>query len=360
MPMNARIILAIARKDIVDAIKNTYILFSLILPVGMSLLFRVMLPDDADIKQLGLAVYDPGQSQLVAQLQVNPAVRLIPVDAADQVRAQVKDDVVAGLAIPAGFDAAVAGGKAPELPVYYNGGRSASQIATIRQILESSLRVVAGQVLPAKLVFSDVTATGEEAPVFSLSAYYLILLLVMGLTMVGVFVVPTILVEEKEKHTLNAILVSPASFADVAMGKAAVGLVYALLVAAILMFTNGGFTGDVPVSLLAIVLGAFFLVLTGLLMGAIFETAMQVNTWSSIVMLALLVPAMFNMPPRPPEPVATVARLVPTSYLAHAVSVSMSGKATLASVGPDLGILAACSLVVFMAVLWALRRERDR
>ena len=115
--------------------------------------------------------------------------------------------------------------------------------SALRQILEASLRALAAQSPPARLVLADVTASGPEQeapPTFDLAAYYLILLLVMGLTMVGVFVVPTILVEEKEKHTLQAITVSPASYVDVVVGKALVGLFYALLTALILLLLNKG------------------------------------------------------------------------------------------------------------------------
>jgi len=38
---------------------------------------------------------------------------------------------------------------------------------------------------------------------------------------------------------------------------------------------------------------------------------------------------------------------------------SLSNHATLSSVGPDLVILAASTVIVFIAVIWVLRRERQ-
>jgi hypothetical protein len=35
--MNSRAIVTIARKDIIDAVRNLYILFGLLLPIGLSL-----------------------------------------------------------------------------------------------------------------------------------------------------------------------------------------------------------------------------------------------------------------------------------------------------------------------------------
>lgn len=355
--MQPRIILAIAKKDIVDAVKNAYILFALILPVGMSVLFSFMLPKD---RPLDIVIYDAGQSRLVEQLKVNPAVKLIPVNAADEVPKRVKEGALGGLALPDDFDAAVAAGKTPELRVYYNRRRALGEQTALRQILEGALRAMAGQAMPANLVPYDVTSSGKEGerPEFDLASFYLIILLVMALCMVGTFIVPTILVEEKEKRTLQAVLVSPASYADLVAGKALVGLFYALLIALLLLLLNKGFAGNAAVTILAVVLGSLFLVLVGLLMGALFSTMTQVNTWSSIVMLALLIPAMFILPPQPPAPFSTITRLIPTSYMADAISIGLSGKATLGNVGLDLLVLAVATLIVAVAVLWALRRER--
>ena len=355
--MQPRIILAIAKKDIVDAVKNAYILFALILPVGMSVLFSFMLPKD---RPLDIVIYDAGQSRLVELLQGNTALQLIPANSVDEVSQRVKEGALGGLALPDDFDAAVATGKTPELRVYYNGRRALGEQTALRQILESALRAMAGQTMPARLVSFDVTSSGqgEARQEFDLNSFYLVLLLVMALCMVGTFIVPTILVEEKEKCTLQAVLVSPASYADLVTGKALVGLFYSLLIALLLLLLNKGFAGNAAVTILAVVLGSLFLVLVGLLMGALFSTMTQVNTWSSIVMLALLIPAMFILPPQPPAPFSTITRLIPTSYMADAISIGLSGRATLGNVGLDLLVLAVATVIVAVAVLWALRRER--
>ena len=358
--MHPRIILAIAKKDIVDAVKNAYVLFALILPLGMSLLLSFMVPKDGEGSLLDIVIYDPGQSQLVEQLRGNPAVRLIPVDSADEVPKRVKEEADGGLALPADFDTAVAAGKTPELRMYYNGRRGESEQAALEQTLEGALRAMAGQTMPARLAPIDVTSSDKEGEKqeLSLKGFYLILLLVMALCMVGVFVVPTILVEEKEKHTLQAILVSPASYTDLVVGKALVGLFYALLIALLLLLLNDGFAGNAVVTLLAVILGSLFLVEFGLLQGAMFSTITQVNTWSSIIMLALLIPAMFILPPQPPQPIRMLMRLFPTNYMADAIGLGLSNEATLSSVGLDLAILAAFTAIVFGAVIWVLRRER--
>lgn len=355
--MNPRIIWAIFRKDMLDAIKNTYIFVALIMPVGMSLLFSVMMPAKGLTDPvLQVSVFDPGQSQVTRKLAAIPGVDLTTADSIEQVRTLATQGSAVGLVLPQDFDTAMAAGQTPLIDLYYNGEKTLGMQATLGNMLESILRELAGQDLPAKVVSTDVL--GSPAISYNLANYILILFLVMSLVMIGVFMVPTILVEEKEKQTLQAVLVSPASFADVVIGKALVGMVYALLSAVILLAMNNGLAGNPVVTLSAVVLGSLFLVLTGLLLGALFKTTAQVNTWSSIVMLLLLFPAMFVLPPKPPETIPTIMGFVPTNHLASAISAGLNGTATLADAGVDLLILAGCAAAVFFAVIWLLRRER--
>ncbi len=357
MSIHPRIILAIARKDLFDAIKNMYLLFAIILPIGMSLLFRVLLGSVGSDGVLDIAVYDAGTSQLVQRLMDSKQFSMFVVASPEEVRQRTEKDLMAGIVIPANLDADIAAGKRPDLVIYINSQRGGLRQTTFRQIVEGSLRDMAGQTMPVRLSITEVSGIG--ASTFSLTSFYLLLFLIMSVTMVGVFIVPYILVEEKEKGTLKAILVSPASFIDVVIGKGLVGLFYALLVVVILMALNNGFVGNIPVTMLAVVFGSIFLVLVGLLMGAAFKTLSQFNSWSSIVMLALMLPGMFGDFLPPPEPIPTIMKFVPTSYMAHALTQGMAGTITARNAMIDLGALVIASVIAFAGVVWFLRRERQ-
>jgi ABC-2 type transport system permease protein len=225
-------------------------------------------------------------------------------------------------------------------------------------MVTGGLRAVAGQTLPAHVVRSNLSAGAGAETSVNLNRFYLTLFLVMSLTMVGVFVVPYMLVEEKEKNTLKAVLVSPATYADVVVGKGLVGIFYALLVAVILMLLNDGFGGFVVVTILSVLLGSIFLVQVGLLMGAAFKTINQVNSWCTIVMLVLMLPGMLGDFLPPPEPIPTLMKLIPTTYMVEAMNQGMSNSVTLSSAAINLGMLAVTSLAAFVAVIWFLRRER--
>ncbi len=199
-------------------------------------------------------------------------------------------------------------------------------------------------------------STSDSTGGFRIDQYLLILLLVMALAMTGAFVVPLLLVEEKEKHTLDALLISPAGPAEVAAGKALTGMVYSLLITGILLTMNNGWEGDWPVTVLVVILGGLFMVAVGLLMGAVFRTTPQVNTWSTVVMLGLMVPSWFGATGLFPG-WERYFHLVPTNFMVKVLRLSLAGEASLPQVWGDLALLLASVLLVFAAVVWVLRRQ---
>jgi ABC-2 type transport system permease protein len=60
----------------------------------------------------------------------------------------------------------------------------------------------------------------------------------------GILLVPTLMLEEKQTRTMDALLVSPASISQVVIGKAIAGFFYILVTAAIvylIYWTTGGY-----------------------------------------------------------------------------------------------------------------------
>jgi len=355
--MNWRVILVIAQKDVVDAIKNRFIVFSLILPFGLWLLLRLLVPVPDQPRALTIAVYDPDASRLAATLREMPEVQVVDVGSAQDVRAAARR-ASGGLALPDGFDATVAAGEQPEVTVYINRRRGGGEQARFLITTERQVWALAGEELPARVVLRDVGALAgvQGTDGFQLERYFLIMLLVMGLAMAGVFMVPAMLVEEKEKHTLHAVLLSPASAADVVAGKALTGLVYSLVIAGALLALNRGWAGNWPATVLVVLLGSLFSVTVGLLMGGLSRNTMQLNTWSSMVLILLMLPSwviLFDLPPV----LDAAMHVLPTYYLTRALAGTLAGQASLAATGLDLAILAGSTAVVFAGVVWSLQRE---
>jgi ABC-2 type transport system permease protein len=362
--MNARTVLAIARKDILDAIKNRYLLMSMILPIGLSVLFQLVFGGIANAGSMRMAVYDPGSSRLAAQLRAIKGVNVVEVESVEAVQKEAEGSAFGGIFIPEDFDQDVDLGKQPELTVYLNRGMGSQGLAAFQQILSQQVWSLREDAAPARITFAETDAQPEaegaegglKTEGFRMDSYLLVMFLVMSLTMTGSFVVPLLLVEEKEKHTMEFLLVSPVTPAEIAAGKALTGLAYSSLSAGVLIALNKGWTGDWGLTILALILGAMFLVTVGLLMGSLLHTMMQINTWSTIVMMILLAPSWLSVI-KLPGILDAIVRAVPTYYLVNILEQSLAGRATLQDSAVALAVIAAGGVVSFALVVLVLRRQ---
>ena len=356
--MNLNIVSAIARKDVVDAIRHRYLLTALVTPLFVALLFRVLLPGGGTgDKLLTVVVHDAGGSGLVAELRKTPQISVIPADSADATAGEVERvKAIGGLAVPTGFDADLAANKQPQLTVYVNNQKTVFEQAAFRRLLDQSVRSFAKQPEPARLVWVDVDKDTNDRGLggTSLEQILLPLLLILTLGMIGALVVPLLIVEEKEKRTLDFLLSSPASLNDIIAGKALTGVVYSLLIAGLLLGINRQSIHNWSLTLLTIVVGLLFVVGVGLVIGSALKNTMQVNTWASLILILLLVPTF-------PSIGLTgwfdkAMRLIPTYYLSEALKLSMAG--TLSSqLWIYLAVLLACTVIVYFAAAWALHRR---
>jgi ABC-2 type transport system permease protein len=356
--MNSRVVAAIARKDLVDAIRNRYLLTALITPLFVALLLRVLLPGINNQKLLTVVVHDPGKSALVTQLRASPQLSVNDVGSADATLNEIeRRKALGGLVVPPNFDADVAAGKAPQLTAYVNNRKSTFEHAAFRRVVDQQVQSLVKHPVPAHIVWIDVDKESQQGGGgLDLNQMLLPLLLVMTFAMTGVLVVPLLLVEEKEKRTLDFLLTSPASLTEIVIGKALTGIAYSLLIAGALLAINRQLVGNWPLTLLTVLLGLLFIVAIGLFMGSLFANTMQVNTWASAVVFLLLAPSF----PTPGLPAAleTAMRFIPTYYVTEALKLSLAGNAS-SRIWFHLAVVFACTLFAFFAAVWALRRQQN-
>ena len=354
--MNLGVVAAIARKDIVDAIRNRYLLAALMTPVFVAVLFRILLPGIGGLNNLTIVVHDPGGSRLVAQLRAAPQINLIQASSAEGLPNEVeKSKAVGGLVVPLNFNADVAAGKQPEVTAYVNNKKSDIQQGVLRQVLEQQVLALV-EPIPARLSWVDVGREADAPPQapFNLNQMLFPLLLLITFGMSGALVVPLLLVEEKEKRTLDFLLTSPATLSEIVTGKAFTGVVYSALIAGVLIAINYKLIGNWPLTLLTLLAGLVLIVAIGLFMGSLFQNTMQVNTWASLVLMVLLAPSF----PTPGLPVAleTASRLIPTYYFVEALRMSLAGTSSPKLWG-NLAVVLGCTVLALFAATWGLRRQ---
>lgn len=362
--------IVILKKDLVDAVVNLRLLASIVVPILMSVLFGSLFGGlrggDAPVgiasepgPAIVVPVYDTGESQIVRLLDASELFDVRPVASPEEMqKVLTKERLSAGLILPEGFDAALAEGSRPTLQVMVN-ARQGDGGDALHAWLTHALWDRTGQSFPSGVTV-ETLAPREKRPL-SQRQENMALWLVMSLVTTGVYVVPTLLIEEKQSRTLGVVLTTPASYEGLILAKAGVGLVYGLLASGLILGLNGGFDANAGLVIVAVLLGALVLVEVGLLLGGLFDDVVALNTWGTLAMLALMLPGMlhalfasglFRL-----GLLQWIVRLLPTHYLLEVVYAALSGQIAAKHIGTNLSLLGGPAIPLFFLAVVALRRR---
>lgn len=358
-------IVTIFKKDFRDAVRNYGILVSLVIPVGLGIFYGFLFDDDdANPKPEVEIAYVAGvESAFLGELETvaEEAVRLDlrQLESPDAVRTQVLDEEVdLGLIIPEGFDEALEAGEQPDLVVITPPEPGVGSNFVIAA-LDPVLRQLAGQQPPANLQVEIVEP--EEDPNESIfeelgpRTYFILTTAVMTIAMITMFAIPSVLTEENEKKTLDA-LVMIASYVDVVAAKALLSFTYILIALALLL----GITGlgpDNPLYFAGVmILLSAALTGLGLFVGGIFQSTSQLNTWSGIFLIPIIAPA-FAVGLPVPSFVDTILLALPTSQAMRLAVNSMGSDAQFSDPWLSVLVLIAWTALAFGLLLYSLSRR---
>jgi ABC-2 type transport system permease protein len=293
-------------------------------------------------------------------------VTLFEADSEEQVEALLEGERSAlGVVLPEGFDTSLQGGGRPEVTFISREEGSdeawAAGALVIQVIEELSGREPVVRLRERALGKPRSEGIGSTMPDvmgrLGLKGYFVVLWVLIGITMNGSFLVPTLLVEEKETKTLDAMLTAPASYRDVVVGKMLVGMSYSVVTALVVMGLNDGFSGLPLLSILVVLVSSLAITLIGLLIGGLLDNLTALTTWAGFIMLPLMLPGMLAVLPLDSlgPLVNQLLQVVPTYHLVVSLSLALVGDGS--RVWGGLGVLALQGLALFGIVVWTLRRR---
>lgn len=354
---------AIARKDTLDILFSKPTMSMLLTPVLLTILFAV-LSGLLGSQPAKLLIYNPDNSHISAVIsQALPGSQVTVAAFPDEVTsafATGKDPSYAlGMAVPSGFDASLERDEHPQLTLYLNENHlNAPQRERVITAINDYASNVA-HALPNVIITP--TASSPAALLFSmdLSTFYVSIALFTSIS-VGISLVSTLLVEEKERKTLYMLLVSPTTLTDVVLGKLLVGMAYQVILSIVVLALLRGFVGNVPLVLL------FVLAITGfghalsLLAGSFFHTTSGLGGFLGVVSLLFVLPAVFASPLGAVfgSPLLEgVLHLLPTYYMADGLLNALGNQGTIGIALLDLVVTIVSTLVCLIAAIWMLHRQ---
>ena len=358
---------AIYRKDMRDALRDSRVLTALLMPLAIGLLYSFMFSNE-NVKvqkgKVGIVVAGSTQLQHAIANQVKGSyLRLTFVtfpDAAALQRQVQQKKVDVGLVVPAGFDQAVAAGQAPTLTVLYPTSPG-YDTGYVRAVIDRSVAALAGRAPPATIVARTLPPQtgGSTAAIDVLGARkdFILVSIILLLTMVAVYAVPAVLVEEIEKKTMEALSLI-ASTAEVIGAKALFGFTLSVVAVPVLLTITRGRPVEYASLVAVVAVSAVVLVGIGLLFAGMVKNQQQVNTWSGLVLLALLAPA-FTVGLPMPDAVNRVLAFIPTSQSFRLLANAFAGRTLYPHEALSYAVLLAWGVGVYALLWWRLSRQEE-
>ena len=347
--MNGVRVWNVLRKDLRLGPRSPLFLYAFVVPVVLTVLIRGVFGNLFEPTPR-LGIVDEGQSSIVRAVRDIEGIEVDFPESVDRLKALVEaNDLDAGLVLQRGFDVALRAGDRPQFQ-FFVGGESLEANRIILGVTAVDLiRGVAGAPAPVEVVVTNV-GESDAIPIVN----RLLPLLILYAVWIGGGMVPAAsLVEEKERRTLQALLVTPVQMADVLVGKGVLGVVLALAAGVITLAINNAFGAQPAALLLTLALAALMSASIGLLFGSWARDTNMLFTAAKASGVLLFAPVVFFIWPNLPQ---WIAKVFPTYYfLAPLFEIAVRG-ASLADVWPELGIGLALCAVLFMAVFAMGRR----
>jgi len=353
----SRIIWAIATKDIVDAIRNKTTL-SILLGATILMLSSMALPLLLRARDTPVAVvYDPGRSTWIRGLTTREEFRLRLVDSQAEMEGAIggTGELALGLVIPEGFrEAADAESSPVDIAGYVPHWADRDQVARLVVFFENELSRAKGQRVTVKtaghIAYPTIDVIGYPHTIASS--------LIVAVMTVGLALVPLLLLEEREMHTFDALLVSPARYRQIVIGKALVGLFYCLCAGAVVLALNSRWIARWWPALFALLLGSSFTVMLGLLFGSLFEDASSLNVWMALMLGVLLVPVFLVGlgSSHWSDLVRYAVQWLPSVAMDEVVWASMANPSACSSLTRPTMLLIVSVAVLFVLVTWRVRQ----
>jgi ABC-2 type transport system permease protein len=319
-------------------------LWALIYPAVITLVVQIVFGNLFESRPT-MAIVNQGRSEIAERMSGLEDIEVTLLDSVPELKQRVEgNDFDAGLVLKDGFDTAVRSGRKPLLEFYIGGESLASDRIVLAVTTLDVVRQVEGKVPPVDV---EVHALGE-AEALSLSVRLLPMMILFALLIAGMFVTAFSLVDEREKKTLDAVLVTPVKLSEMLAAKAGLGFILAVLMAYVTMLLNGA-QGSQPAALLvALIIAGLMSAEFGLIYGTVAKDSRTLFTLMKTLNVFLLAPVIFYIFPDWPQ---WIAKIFPTYWLINPIFEIAVKNANFTEVGFELGIAIGICVLLVIPVL---------
>jgi len=349
--MNPRLVGSLVQKDLSIFFRNRFFAVITVLGIALYLVIYFIMPKSEDAT-LTIGLYAPAEIPAF-DLLGEEGLEFEGVASEEELRQAVIDGkVIAGISLPADTLGRLLAGERPTINVFFAADTPQETRGAIEAVIQElgyrmtgqSLAIeVSEEVLGPDLAGTSLPPRNRLRP---LLAALLIMVETMGLA--------TLISEELERRTIQALLVTPATASDVFTAKGVAGISLAFGQAALFMAIVGGLNQKPLVVLTALFLGAMLVIAAGFIIGAVAKDMLSVLAWSLPVIIIFVIPSIgIAFPGR----VTRWVEIFPTYYFMDTLHRASNFGAGWGDVWQNLLILFGFDLVLIWLGVVVLRRR---
>jgi ABC-2 type transport system permease protein len=346
--MNLKRVWILIKAEIFHGPKDVILVMSVAIPILLAL-FANLAFGNIFTDRASLGIYDEGHSQIPIVLNSVGSISLkMYENEADIKAATASGTIDMGIVLPADFDNTLVFGNV-KLKSYIWGESLAKNRAIIPIALADAVREVKGTVLPVKI---DTVSLGDESNL-PWNDRLLPLVVLLAIFFGGMMIPASSLINEKSRHTLEALSVSPATVGDIFIAKGIIGAVLATFMGTLTLIISGNLNSSFLALILVLGLGAIMAAEIGLLAGAIIKDINTLFAFWKFGGLLLFGPAIVFMFPQMPQ---WIGYFFPTFYVIKPVVDLSVNSLGFSSIILNLVILAIIVIIIAMVVSTVVRR----
>ncbi len=308
-------IFALVRKDLTLFMRNRFFAFVSILGLVFYIAIYYVMPSDVD-ETFRLAWSGPALPPEMADAPVESGLEVVEFETVAALQEAVQEgDFVAGIAMPENLTTLLASGERGQVDIYFSAETPPEMQDAATIMVRELIFAQAGNQglnLTSNITVLGPDMAGAQIPLrdqmLPLMAVFIMLTEMLGLS--------SLISEEIEARTLNALLITPLTTGNLFVAKGISGVGLAFAQAAILMALTGTLGNQTALILAALLLGALMVTGIGFLIASAAKDFMSVFGWGFPVLLIMAIPALAVLIP---DLTTDWIRLIPSYYLAETV-----------------------------------------
>ncbi|MDY6835178.1 MAG: ABC transporter permease [Chloroflexota bacterium] len=351
--MNWQSIRAIIIKDLSLFSRNQFFAVITLLGLGAYIAIYFVMPSTVD-ESVDIGIYAPVVPSSLQQLQESgQGLDLVSAESEEELRQGVaENDYIAGVVLPADIEEKFESQEPAEIKLYFTSDTPEDTIEFIDFLITEVAYLETGQYLAVEwqqeILGPDMVGT-QIPPRDKLRSLFAVLIMVTE-----TFALASLIGEEIEKRTGQALLVTPMTVRDLFTAKAIVGVMLAFSQALLFVLVVGGLSEQPLIILTALILGAVLVTGVGFLMASLGKDFLTTMVWGVPVLIIFSIPAIGIMMP---GAVSDWIKIIPSYYVTDTMYQASIFGSGWGSVGDNLLILVAFNVVFLSAGILTLRRR---